>query len=145
MRRGAIVDHVMLAQMAHVLDRHYRFVQLQPLAYAIVIRGLRNEGERSLEAAAVSAEHHAVMHRLRRRDRGVRIAHLRCGDHAALQNGGGLDAEEGRFPQDQVGDLADFNRADYMRDAVGNRWIDGVLGDVALDPEIVRFTTAVFG
>ena len=70
-------------------------------------RRLRHEGERGRgERPAVGAEHRPVMHRLRRRDRGVRIAHRRRGDGAALDDEIGLHAEEGRRPQHEIGELA---------------------------------------
>ena len=48
-----------------------------------------------------------------------------------------LDAEEGRRPQHEIGELALLDRADQLRDAVRDRGVDGVFGDVALDAEIV--------
>ena len=55
---------------------------------------------------AVRAEHRPRQDRLRRRDRGVGVAHLRPGDHAALDHQVRPDAEERRVPQHQVGELA---------------------------------------
>ena len=84
-----------------------------------------------------TAEHRPVVHRLRRRDRGVGIAHRRGGDGAAQDHEVGLHAEERRAPQHQVGALADLQRAQLVRHALGDGRIDGVLGDVALDAEVV--------
>ncbi len=77
------------------------------------------------------------MHRLRRRDRGVGIAHRGHGDGAGLEHEIRLHAEEHRFPQHEVGDLARGDGADLRRDAMGERRIDGVFRDVALHAQIV--------
>ena len=77
------------------------------------------------------------MHRLRCRNRGARVAHGGHRNEAAFQNDRRLNAEKCRLPDHQVGELADFNRADLVRNAVGNRRVDGVFGDVAFDAEIV--------
>ena len=97
------------------------------------------------QRAAERAEHRPVVHRLRRRDRRVRIAHRRRGDHPALDDHRRLDAEERRLPQHQVGQLADLDRADLVRDAVGDGRVDRVLGDVALDAEVVVAAAGVLG
>jgi hypothetical protein len=86
---------------------------------------------------AEGAEHRPVVHRLRRRDGGVRVAHRRRGDGAALDDQARLGAEEGRLPEHQVGELADLDRADLVGDAVGDGRVDRVLGDVALGAEVV--------
>ena len=77
------------------------------------------------------------MHRLRRRDRCVGIAHRRSGDHPALENERWFDAKKRGFPQHQVGELARFHRTDNMRNAVRNRGVDGVFRNVAFDARIV--------
>ena len=77
------------------------------------------------------------MHGLRRGDRRVRIAHRRRRDHAAFQHQRRLDPEERRLPQHEVGELARLHRTDDVRDAVGNRRVDRVLGDVALHAQVV--------
>ena len=101
-------------------------------------RGLRGKHHRgSRQRLAEGGEHRLVMHRLRRRDRGVGIAHRSRHDRAALDDAIGLDAEECRRPQHEVGELALFHRADQFRDAVRDRGVDGVFGDVALDAKIV--------
>ena len=48
-------------------------------------------------------EHRTGQDRLRRRDRGVGVAHRRPGDHPALQHDVRPDAEERRVPQHEVG------------------------------------------
>ena len=48
-----------------------------------------------------------------------------------------LGAEERRLPQHDVGELADLDRADFVRDAVRDGRVDRVLGDVAVDAEVV--------
>jgi len=50
----------------------------------------------------------------------------------------GFDAEEGRRPQHQIGELALFHRADSaLRRHARSRGFDGVFRNVALDPEII--------
>ena len=49
----------------------------------------------------------------------------------------GLDAEERRPPQHEIGQLADLDRADLVRHAVRDRRVDRVLRDVAADAEVV--------
>ena len=48
-----------------------------------------------------------------------------------------LHAEEGGRPEHEVGELALLDRADVLRDAVGDGGVDGVFGDVALGARIV--------
>ena len=48
-----------------------------------------------------------------------------------------LHAEEHRLPEHEVGELADLDAADVLVDAVGDRRVDRVLGDVALGAEVV--------
>ena len=108
------------------------------LAEPVGDRRLAGEGHRRVRhRLAVAAEHLAVVDRLRRRDRGVGVAHRGGGDGAHLDHHVRLHAEEGRRPDHEVGELADRHRADPFVEAVGDRRVDGVLGDVALDPEIV--------
>src|SRR5207302_349091 len=72
-----------------------------------------------------------------RRDTGVGVAHLGTSDHSALQHQLGLDAKKGWFPQHQVGPLARLDAPHLARDAVRDRWADGVFGDVALGAVVV--------
>ena len=103
-----------------------------------VERGLADEGHRRMgHRLAEGAEHRPVVDRLGRRDRGVGVAHRCGGDGAQLDDQVGLHAEERRRPQHEVGELADFDRADPLVDAVGDGRVDGDLGDVAVDAEIV--------
>jgi hypothetical protein len=90
-----------------------------------------------MQRAAVTGEHRAIVHRLRGRDRSVGVAHQAGGDGAALEDQRRLDAEERRAPEHQVGPLTHFDRAHFMADAVGDRRVDGVLGDVAFGAEVV--------
>ncbi len=84
------------------------------------------------------------MHRLGRGNRGVRVAHGRGGNHAALENGGRLHAEERRAPEHQVRQLAHFHRTHFMGDAMGDGRVDGVLGDVAFGAQVVGAQVFVF-
>ena len=77
------------------------------------------------------------MHRLWCGDGGVGVAH-RCGnDHAALEDQAGLGAEEGGFPQHQVGQFADLDRAHFVSDAMGDGRVNSVFGDATLDTEVI--------
>ena len=90
-----------------------------------------------VERGAEPAEHRSRDHRLRRRDRRVAVAHHRAGDEAALDDEFRLDAEERRLPQHQIRQLADFDRSDFVRDAVRDRRVDRVFRDVAPDAQVV--------
>ena len=112
--------------------------EAQALGHAGGDRGLAQEGQRGLRPrAAVAAEHRPVVHRLRRRDAGIRVAHRGGGDEAAFQHQTRLDAEEGRLPEHQIGEFADLDAADLVREAVRERRVDRVLGDIALDARVV--------
>ena len=87
--------------------------------------------------AAGGAELRAVERRLRRGDGGIRIAHVGPGDEAALEHDLGFHAEECGLEDDEIGELADLERADDVRDAVGDRGIDRVFREVAQRAEIV--------
>ena len=114
-------------------------LQLQFAERAQLERGLADEGQGRLEfRAAVRGELRAIERRLRRGDGGVRIAHVGVGDEAALEDQLRLHAEERGLPQDEVGELARLDRADFVRDAVGDGGIDRVFGDVAQGAEIIR-------
>ena len=82
---------------------------------------LTNVTDVEVERAAERAEHGPVVHRLRRRDRGVGVAHGCGGDGAAEEHEVGLDAEERRAPQHQIGALADLERAQLVGHALGDR------------------------
>ena len=86
---------------------------------------------------AQRTEHGSVVHRLRRGNGGIGIAHGSGDDEATLDNQGRLDAEEGGSPQRYIRQLADLKGTHYMADAMGDGWVDGVLGDITLDAEIV--------
>ncbi|MDT4835700.1 hypothetical protein FQZ97_693740 [compost metagenome] len=74
---------------------------------------------------------------MRRGDGRVGVAHGRQRDAAALEHQRRLHAEERGLPHHQVGPLADLERTDDVRDAVRDGGVDRVLGDVALDAEVV--------
>ena len=77
------------------------------------------------------------MHGLRRGYRGVGIAHGRRRDAAELQHEIGLDAEERGRPNHEIGEFADLDRPEVAADALRDRGIDGVFGDVALGAVVV--------
>ncbi len=132
------MDHLRLGDRARAPDDGGRLGEAVALGHAGLRRRLREEAQRRpRQRAARRREHRPVVHRLRRRDRRIGIAHRRRSNHAALENQARLDAEEGRLPQHQVGPLADLDRADLVRDTVRDGGVDRVLGDVALDAEVV--------
>ena len=90
-----------------------------------------------MQRAAEAAEHRPVNHGLRSGNRRVGVAHDRPRDHAALHDHLRLHSEKRRLPQHQVREFARFHRADFVRDAVGNRGIDRELGDVAPHAHVV--------
>ena len=95
-------------------------------------RGETNVSERRAASRPRAREHRPHQHRLRRRDRGVGVAHRRVGDRAALDHQPRPDREVRRVPQHEVGELADLDRAHLVGDPVRDRRVDRVLGDVAL-------------
>ena len=113
-------------------------MQVQPFSDAVFRRRLRQEGQTAaVTGAAQRAEHRAIVHRLRRWDRGVDVAHRRHGDHAAFNDCRRFHAEERRGPQHQIRQFTGFNRADFVGDTVGQRRINRVFGDIALYAEVV--------
>src|SRR4051794_33893609 len=77
------------------------------------------------------------MHGLGGGDRRVGIAHGRGDDAAALDDAVGLYPEERWRPEDEIGKLALFHRADVLRDTMGDGGIDGIFRDIALGAHIV--------
>ena len=49
------------------------------------------------------------------------------------------------MPENEIRQLADFDRADEVRHALSDGRVDGVLADVALDAEVVDAGAFVFG
>src|SRR5699024_5992151 len=76
-------------------------------------------------------------------DRRVCISHHRHGDHSALDDEIRLGTEELRIPQHKVCKLANFDRAHFIADTMGDRRIDGVLGNVSLNPVVVVVGTVI--
>src|SRR5262249_1881562 len=92
---------------------------------------------RCMQCVAASAEHRTIISRLRGWQRCVRVAHDSPTDEAVLDDELRLGAKESWFPEDEVSDLADLDRAQHLGNAVGLRRIDRDLGDVTKDPEVV--------
>ncbi len=86
---------------------------------------------------AEGGEHRAVVDGLRGGDRGVGVTHRRGGDGTAEQHHFGFDAKKRRVPQHQIGAFADFDRADFVGNAMRDGRVDGVFGDVAADAHVV--------
>ena len=132
------MHHVLLAHRAAAVHGRQAPAQAEFVADVAAQGRLADEGQAGRRPQpAMAAEHRPVVHRLRRRDAGVGVAHQGRGNEAALEHEAGLDAEEGRPPQHQVGPLADLDAADVVRDAVRDGRVDGVFGDIALDAEVV--------
>src|SRR5438132_4570443 len=92
-RRRRIVHHVLLAELACILDRDELLLDPELFADVAIERRLRDEHQRARgQRLAERAEHRPVMHRLRRRNRGIGIAHRRRRDRSAL------DDEVGFYP-----------------------------------------------
>lgn len=136
---GVVELEVALANIAHVFTGREGAVQPQFLANARIQRGLADKAQASgTGGPAQRPEHHAVVHRLGRGDGGVGVAHgSRC-NHPTFHNERGFYTKEGRVPQHQVRQLAHFHGTHFVRNAVGNRGVDGVLGDVAFGAQVVR-------
>jgi len=102
-------------------------------------------GVRGWEGSAGGAELGGVERRLRRGDRGVGIAHRRHGDRAALDHEIRLHSEEGRRPQDEIGELSFLDRADMLRDAMPDRRVERVFRDIAPGAEVVGLADVALG
>lgn len=100
LRRRAIVDHALLADLAaRVLDRDQAPLHVELARQAPRERRLGDKSvRRAVQGFPVRAEHRAVVDGLGGRDRGVGVAHERRGDRAALDDAIGLHAEEGGRP-----------------------------------------------
>ena len=98
--------------------------------------GRGHERHRQVGADRV-AEGRPHQHRLRRRDRGVRVAERTPGDRTALDHDGRPDAEELRLPQHQIGELAGLDGADLVVQPVRDRRVDRVLRDIPLGALVV--------
>src|SRR5262249_11887550 len=99
------------------------------------------ERDRTLgPAASERTKHGPVVLRLRRRYGGIRIAHDRGRDRAALEHHIGLHTEERGIPDTQISHLSHLNRADIGGDTLRNRRIDRVLREVTASSEVVVLT-----
>ena len=102
--------------------------------------GLRDEGQRAFPSARrpKRAEHRPVVHRLRRRDRGVGVAHRRRqAIMPPLITSSGFTPKKAGFHSTRSASLPVSIEPTSCDDAVGDGRIDRVLGDVALDAEVV--------
>mmetsp|Transcript_62801 Transcript_62801/g.184144 ORF Transcript_62801/g.184144 Transcript_62801/m.184144 type:complete len:321 (+) Transcript_62801:53-1015(+) len=141
-----VVGHVLLGDGAGALDGLHGLLEAVLAADASVRGGLGNEAHAGrADSLAEAAEHRTHDHRLGRRDGGVRVAHLRPGDGAALDHHLGLGAEHGRVPDAEVRHLAHLDAADHVAHAVRERAVDRVLGDVPLDARVVVALPGVLG
>ena len=99
MRACTVVDHALLGDLAAGVLHGDELFLMPSFCQARPSPPLsrKHHGRRGA-GAAVGAKHRPVMDRLRRRDRGIGIAHLRSDDGAALDDALGLDAKERRRP-----------------------------------------------
>ena len=136
--QGVVVDHVRLADVPGRRDRGQLAAQAEPVGEPVLERRRRDEGDRDGRRRSASHERRPHQHRLRRRDRRVRVAQRRPRrSPPPLMTTLGPDAEEPRVPEHQVGQLADLDRADLVVDAVRDGGVDRVLRDVAPGPLVV--------
>ena len=93
----------------------------------VAVAGGADEGQGgAVFGAAMGGELRPVEHGLRRRDAGIRVAHVGHGNEAAFENDLGFDPEEGGFPDHGIGQFSHFDAADFVRNAVGAGGVDGV-------------------
>src|SRR5258707_1314785 len=84
-----------------------------------------------------SPKHRPIEHWLRSWYRSISVAHHTPGYEATFDDYLGLDPKECRLPQDEIGELACFNRADVSGNAMRDRGIDRVFGNVAFHAKVV--------
>ena len=77
------------------------------------------------------------MHRLRRRNAGVSISHLRIGDRPSLNHHLRFHPKKSRPPQTQIRQLPLFNRTNILTNSMSNRRINCVFSNVPLRPKII--------
>ena len=61
-------------------------------------------------------------------------------DHAIippLMTSSGFTLEERGMPKDQIGELAGLDRTHFVRDPMRDGWVDGELGHVAPDTQVI--------
>ncbi|MNY37882.1 hypothetical protein D3C86_1724710 [compost metagenome] len=132
------MNQVGFLHVATAFDHGDFFLQTQGFRYPGFLCRLADKGQAGgMQRAAITGEHRTVVHRLWRRDRGVGVTHQAGRDGAALEDQRRFHAEKGWTPEHQIRPFADFHRAHFMADAMGDRRVDGVLGDVALGAEVV--------
>ena len=138
MRHVGVVHHILLADVAGIAYRDQGLAQAVAFFDAVLQSSLRHKAYRSRRTcAAERTEHGPVMHRLRRGDGRIRVAHRRRDDHAAFDNQRGLGAEEGRLPQHDVRQFVDFKRADLVRNTLRDSGIYSVFRDITFHAKIV--------
>ena len=105
--RGVVQAHVAFADPPRVFDGDGLLGQPVGRPDIGLLRRLAGKDHRIAgDAAAKGAEHRPGMHRLRRGDAGIRVAHLGHDDCPADQHHFRLCPEKSGGPQDQIGALA---------------------------------------
>src|SRR6202011_6109454 len=108
------------------------------LRHFVIERAPGNECHRNASGRrSESAEHRTHLDWLRRGNGRVGVAHLCPCDEASFDDELRLYAEKCRPPKDEVRELPLLDRSDLVRDAVSDRRIDRVFGDVSADAQIV--------
>src|SRR5580704_13496265 len=111
--QGAVLGQVGLRQPPGLAKRDEPTPQTKTFGEPRLERRRRDEREGGLGGRPSSArEHRSAEHRLRGRDRRVRITDGRPGDHTCLEHDMWSDPEEAWVPKDEIGELARLDRAD---------------------------------
>ena len=119
---SGISDHIALAYVAHISHRHHLSAKPQSLLDPGSMSDAGDERDAvSRQRITVGPEHRPIVGGLRRRQRRVWIAHNRPAYKTVLDDEFGLGAEERGLPQDEVGDLADLDRAQHIGNTVRDR------------------------
>src|SRR5262249_38654371 len=127
---------ILLTQIPAVLHRNSPTSKLSKIL--ILKSCARNKVKGDLiHGLAVGAEHRPVDAGLRRRYGCIAVPHEGPRDESSLDDDLRLDAEKRRLPQDQVRKFTHLQRSNSARDAVSDRGIDRVLGNITFDAEII--------
>src|SRR5215510_9940869 len=90
-----------------------------------------------IDGPPVASKHWTIDARLRSGNRSVPVAHQRARDKPSFNYSLRFDAKKCGFPENEVRELAHFNRAYVFTDPVSDCGIDGVLCHIALHTKIV--------
>src|SRR6185312_2827393 len=137
-RRFPVELQVRFGEFPDAVGRADHPAQFKPFGPAFVDGCLGQERDGcGVDGVAQGSEAVPVRSRLRGRDRPVRVAHDGHGDLPALDDHFRFGPEELRIPQHEVGEFAHLDASDAVGNALREGRVDRVLGDVALEPEVV--------